>query len=109
MKNRKNCVSKFRFALLTAICAISVTSAAVFSQAVFRADDGQTTDAVFSEQHVGETVDLTDAIAEMEKQEEAEEKKAVEALPEADQQALENGIIVRNQRDLQQILEDYLS
>ena len=33
----------------------------------------------------------------------------VEALPEADQQALENGIIVRNQRDLQQILEDYLS
>ena len=81
MKNRKNCVSKFRFALLTAICAISVTSAAVFSQAVFRADDGQTTDAVFSEQHVGETVDLTDAIAEMEKQEEAEEKKAVEEPP----------------------------
>ena len=33
----------------------------------------------------------------------------VEALPEADQVALENGIIVRNQRDLQQILEDYLS
>ena len=33
----------------------------------------------------------------------------VEALPEADQAALENGIIVRNQRDLQQILEDYLS
>ena len=33
----------------------------------------------------------------------------VEALPEADQHALENGIIVRNQRDLQQILEDYLS
>ena len=33
----------------------------------------------------------------------------VEALPEVDQQALENGIIVRNQRDLQQILEDYLS
>lgn len=33
----------------------------------------------------------------------------VEALPKADQQALENGIIVRNQRDLQQLLEDYLS
>ena len=33
----------------------------------------------------------------------------VEALPEIDQQALENGIIVRNQRDLQQLLEDYLS
>lgn len=33
----------------------------------------------------------------------------VEALPEADQQALNNGIIVRNQRDLQQLLEDYLS
>ena len=33
----------------------------------------------------------------------------VEALPEADQVSLENGIIVRNQRDLQQILEDYLS
>ncbi|MDO5546665.1 MAG: BofC C-terminal domain-containing protein [Eubacteriales bacterium] len=33
----------------------------------------------------------------------------VEALPESDQQALENGIIVRNQRDLQQLLEDYLS
>lgn len=33
----------------------------------------------------------------------------VEALPEADQEALKNGIIVRNQRDLQQLLEDYLS
>lgn len=33
----------------------------------------------------------------------------VAALPESDQQALEKGIIVRNQRDLQQLLEDYLS
>ena len=33
----------------------------------------------------------------------------VEALPETDQEALKNGIIVRNQRDLQQLLEDYLS
>ena len=33
----------------------------------------------------------------------------VEALPQQDQEALENGIIIRNQRDLQQILEDYLS
>lgn len=33
----------------------------------------------------------------------------VEALPEPDQEALKNGIIVRNQRDLQQLLEDYLS
>ena len=33
----------------------------------------------------------------------------VEALPEADQQALKKGVIVRNQRDLQQLLEDYLS
>ena len=33
----------------------------------------------------------------------------VEALPEPDQEALNNGIIVRNQRDLQQLLEDYLS
>ena len=33
----------------------------------------------------------------------------VEALPESDQEALKNGIIVRNQRDLQQLLEDYLS
>ena len=33
----------------------------------------------------------------------------VEALPESDQLALEKGIIVRNQRDLQQLLEDYLS
>ena len=33
----------------------------------------------------------------------------VEALPETDQQALEKGVIVRNQRDLQQLLEDYLS
>ena len=79
MKNRKNAVSKFRFALLTAICAISVTSAAVLSQAVFRADDDHATDSVFSEQNVGETVDLTDAIAEVEKQEEAEQKKAAEA------------------------------
>ena len=33
----------------------------------------------------------------------------VEALPETDQEALKNGIIVRNQRDLQQLLEDFLS
>ena len=34
---------------------------------------------------------------------------AVAALPTADQEALEKGIVVRNQRDLQQLLEDYLS
>ena len=34
---------------------------------------------------------------------------ALEALPPADQQALTDGIIVRNDRDLQQLLEDYLS
>ena len=33
----------------------------------------------------------------------------VASLPEADQQALETGILVRNQRDLEQLLEDYLS
>ena len=33
----------------------------------------------------------------------------VAALPPSDQEALEKGIIVRNQRDLQQLLEDYLS
>lgn len=33
----------------------------------------------------------------------------VSTLPEADQQALEQKIPVRNERDLQQILEDYLS
>ena len=33
----------------------------------------------------------------------------VSALPEADQTALEEGILVRNPRDLEQILEDYLS
>ena len=33
----------------------------------------------------------------------------VSSLPIADQSALEKGIIVRNQRDLQQLLEDYLS
>lgn len=33
----------------------------------------------------------------------------VSTLPEADQQALEQKIPVRNNRDLQQILEDYLS
>ena len=33
----------------------------------------------------------------------------VAALPPADQEALEKGIVVRNQRDLQQLLEDYLS
>ena len=31
------------------------------------------------------------------------------SLPPADQEALEKGIIVRNDRDLQQLLEDYLS
>ena len=33
----------------------------------------------------------------------------VSSLPEADQQALEAKIPIRNQRDLQQALEDYLS
>ena len=33
----------------------------------------------------------------------------VSALPPADQIALEQGIIVRNQRDLDALLEDYLS
>ncbi len=33
----------------------------------------------------------------------------VEFLPQADQDALNEGIIVRNDRDLQQLLEDYLS
>lgn len=33
----------------------------------------------------------------------------VESLPELDQQTLENGIIVRNDRDLQALLDDYLS
>lgn len=33
----------------------------------------------------------------------------VASLPPDDQQALEEGIVVRNDRDLQQLLEDYLS
>ena len=33
----------------------------------------------------------------------------VDSLPPADQTALEAGIPIRNQRDLEQILEDYLS
>ena len=33
----------------------------------------------------------------------------VSSLPPADQAALEEGIVVRNDRDLQQLLEDYLS
>lgn len=33
----------------------------------------------------------------------------VTTLPPADQAALENGIVIRNDRDLQQLLEDYLS
>ena len=33
----------------------------------------------------------------------------VTSLPPADQAALEEGIVVRNDRDLQQLLEDYLS
>ncbi len=33
----------------------------------------------------------------------------VSALPPADQKALEEGIVVRNDRDLQQLLEDFLS
>lgn len=33
----------------------------------------------------------------------------VSSLPPADQQALEEGILVRNDRDLKQLLEDYLS
>ena len=33
----------------------------------------------------------------------------VSSLPTADQEALEKGILVRNDRDLQQLLEDFLS
>ena len=33
----------------------------------------------------------------------------VDSLPPADQSALEQGIPIRNQRDLQQVIEDYLS
>ena len=33
----------------------------------------------------------------------------VETLPPADQQALENGIRIRNDRDLNRMLEDFLS
>lgn len=32
-----------------------------------------------------------------------------DTLPPADQAALEKGIVIRNDRDLQQLLEDYLS
>ena len=35
--------------------------------------------------------------------------RPVSSLPEADQKALEAGISVRNQRDLESLLEDYLS
>ena len=35
--------------------------------------------------------------------------RLVSSLPEADQKALEAGISVRNQRDLEGLLEDYLS
>jgi len=35
--------------------------------------------------------------------------RTVASLPEADQEALEAGIPVRNQRDLESLLEDYLS
>ncbi len=30
-------------------------------------------------------------------------------LPDADQEALENGIVIRSEKKLQQLLEDYLS
>lgn len=33
----------------------------------------------------------------------------VSSLPPADQQALEEGILIRNDKKLQQLLEDYLS
>lgn len=33
----------------------------------------------------------------------------VDSLPPTDQQYLQEGILVRNDRDLQQLLEDYLS
>ena len=32
-----------------------------------------------------------------------------DSLPPADQAALEDGIVIRDQRDLQEIMEDYLS
>lgn len=35
--------------------------------------------------------------------------RKVASLPPADQKALEEGILIRNERDLNQLLEDYLS
>lgn len=34
---------------------------------------------------------------------------SIDSLPQADQEALQKGILVRNDRDLAQLLEDYLS
>ena len=79
MKRQHHANSAFRFALLTGLCAVTVTSAAVLSQAVFRTDEDQTAKAVFSEQNIGETVDLTEAFAEVEQEEALEEQKAAEA------------------------------
>ena len=35
--------------------------------------------------------------------------KKVELMPQADQEALQEGILIRNDRDLNRLMEDYLS
>lgn len=75
MRNRKRTILRLRFVMLTTLCAITVTSAAVLSQAFFRSDETQAAEAVFTEQNIGETVDLTDALDAVEKKEDAEERK----------------------------------
>ena len=93
MRNRKRTILRLRFVMLTTLCAITVTSAAVLCQAFFRSDEAQAADAVFTEQNIGETVDLTDALNAVEKKEDAEEQK--EARDAAAQKTLQEAAKVQ--------------
>lgn len=84
MKRKHNPISKLKFAMLSVCCAVAVmVSAAAFSQVSSDPNDTHTAQTVFSEQHIGGTVDLTDAIAEQKEKEAKEKAKEQEAARQA--------------------------
>ena len=74
--NQKKSISKLKYIVLSAICACTMTSAAVFCYADFEEADmtrEQKISSVFTEQKLDQTVDLTEAVAEVEREDEIQQ------------------------------------
>lgn len=89
MKQQKKPILKLKFVILSMCCAVTVASAAVLNQTTFRTDDDQTTQAVFNQQNIGDTVDLTDVIAAQKEIEQAAAEQAAAEQAAAEQEAAE--------------------